>query len=124
VVINPPDGNMRAYLASLEALLGMDVAVLAPGHGYLIGDPHREMRRLIQHRLARESKVARALARLGPATLEDLLPDVYDDVPSRIHRVAARSLTAHLDKLVADGAVRMQAGRYTLVQSSAGRITP
>jgi glyoxylase-like metal-dependent hydrolase (beta-lactamase superfamily II)/8-oxo-dGTP pyrophosphatase MutT (NUDIX family) len=117
VVINPPDGNMRAYLASLEALLGMDIAVLAPGHGYLIGDPHREVRRLIQHRLAREKKVLRALAQLGPATVDDLLPAVYDDVPSRIHHVAARSLTAHLEKLTAEGGVRTDGPRYTLVQS-------
>ena len=45
-----------------------------------------------------------------------MLPLVYDDVPERIHRVAARSLTAHLDKLVADGAVRREEGGYTLVR--------
>jgi hypothetical protein len=42
---------------------------------------------------------------------------VYDDVPARIHRIAARSLTAHLDKLAADGAVRAAGERYTLVES-------
>ena len=57
VVIGPPDGSMQAYLDSLEALLGEDVAVFAPGHGYLIGEPHKEVRRLIAHRLAREAKV-------------------------------------------------------------------
>ena len=118
VVINPPDGDMRAYLASLERLLGEDVAIIAPGHGYLIGAPQREIRRLIAHRLNRERKVVAALERLQRASLEEMLPLVYDDVPERIHRVAARSLTAHLDKLVADGAVRTQAGGYTLVRSS------
>jgi glyoxylase-like metal-dependent hydrolase (beta-lactamase superfamily II)/8-oxo-dGTP pyrophosphatase MutT (NUDIX family) len=117
VVINPPDGDMRAYLASLEKLLQEEIAIIAPGHGYLIGAPHAEVRRLIAHRLGREQKVARALAQLGEASLEDLLPVVYDDVPARIHRVAARSLTAHLDKLVADGAVRTSGERYTLVES-------
>lgn len=117
VVINPPDGDMRAYLASLELLLAEDVAILAPGHGYLIGAPHREIRRLLAHRLAREKKVTLALARLGAVSLEDLLPAVYDDVPARMHRWAARSLTAHLDKLVAERAVRADGGRYTLVQS-------
>jgi glyoxylase-like metal-dependent hydrolase (beta-lactamase superfamily II)/8-oxo-dGTP pyrophosphatase MutT (NUDIX family) len=114
VVINPPDGDMRAYLASLERLLGEDLAVLAPGHGYLIGEPHREVRRLIAHRLAREAKVTGALARIGPASVEELLPLAYDDVPARLHQWAARSLTAHLEKLVAEGAVRAQAGRYVL----------
>jgi glyoxylase-like metal-dependent hydrolase (beta-lactamase superfamily II)/8-oxo-dGTP pyrophosphatase MutT (NUDIX family) len=117
VVINPPDGDMRAYLASLEKLLEEDFAIIAPGHGYLIGEPKKEVRRLIAHRLAREEKVVNALVKIGPASLEELLPLVYDDVPSRIHRVAARSLTAHLEKLAADGAVRASGERYALVKS-------
>jgi glyoxylase-like metal-dependent hydrolase (beta-lactamase superfamily II) len=117
VVINPPDGDMRAYLASLEKLLHEELAIIAPGHGYLVGAPHRELRRLIAHRLGRERKVLGALEELGEASLEELLPVVYDDVPARIHRVAARSLTAHLDKLAADGAVRASGERYTLVES-------
>jgi len=121
VVINPPDGDMRAYLASLERLLAEDVAILAPGHGYLIGDPHREIRRLIAHRLGREKKVVAGLERLREASLEELVPVVYDDVPPRIHGWAARSLTAHLDKLVAEGAVRASGGRYALVKSAGPR---
>src|SRR6185436_2163432 len=117
VVINPPDGDMRAYLRSLEKLLGEDLAIIAPGHGYLIGAPHNEVRRLIAHRLGRERKVVRALQQLGEASVDELLPVVYDDVPARIHRVAARSLTAHLDKLAAEGAVRASGERYTLVES-------
>jgi glyoxylase-like metal-dependent hydrolase (beta-lactamase superfamily II)/8-oxo-dGTP pyrophosphatase MutT (NUDIX family) len=117
VVINPPDGNMRAYLASLERLLAEDIAVIAPGHGYLIGAPHKELRRLIAHRMNRERKVLVALERLGRPSLEQMLPLVYDDVPERIHRVAARSLTAHLEKLVADGAVRAEGPNFRLVKS-------
>ncbi len=118
VVINPPDGDMRAYLASLERLLGEDLAIIAPGHGYLIGAPHKEIRRLIAHRLNRERKVVAALERLEHPSVEEMLPLVYDDVPERVHRVAARSLTAHLDKLVAEGAVRAEESRYTLVKSA------
>ena len=95
--------------------------IIAPGHGYLIGAPRKELRRLIAHRLAREQKVVKALVKIGPASVDELLPLVYDDVPVRIHRVAARSLTAHLEKLAADGALiatRGAAGeRYSLVKS-------
>jgi glyoxylase-like metal-dependent hydrolase (beta-lactamase superfamily II)/8-oxo-dGTP pyrophosphatase MutT (NUDIX family) len=118
VVINPPDGDMRAYLRSLERLLSEDIAVIAPGHGYLVGAPHHELRRLMAHRLGREAKVVRTLEKLGAATAEELLPLVYDDVPARIHRVAARSLAAHLDKLTADGTVRTAGERFRLVKSS------
>jgi len=116
VVINPPDGDMRHYLASLERLLTEDLAILAPGHGYLIGSPHQELRRLVAHRLAREKKVIGALERLRAASLEELVPLVYDDVPERNHKVAARSLTAHLEKLVAEERARADGGRYALVQ--------
>ncbi|MGH8688509.1 MAG: MBL fold metallo-hydrolase, partial [Burkholderiales bacterium] len=119
VVINPPDGNMREYLASLELLLGADTLILAPGHGYLIGEPQREARRLIRHRLAREQKVVGALARLGAPDVDALVRAVYDDVPERLHGVARRSLAAHLEKLAADGRARTQDGRWALVQSAA-----
>jgi glyoxylase-like metal-dependent hydrolase (beta-lactamase superfamily II)/8-oxo-dGTP pyrophosphatase MutT (NUDIX family) len=119
VVINPPDGDMRAYLASLERLLGEDILILAPGHGYLIGEPHREARRLIRHRLAREQKVVWALERMNAPNLEELVAEVYDDVSPRLHGVAQRSLRAHLEKLAAEGRVRMLDGRYALLQSAA-----
>lgn len=118
VVINPPDGDMREYLASLELLLAEDVLILAPGHGYLIGEPHGEARRLIRHRFAREQKVVSALARLAAPTIEELVREVYDDVPERLHGVAQRSLNAHLEKLAAEGRARATGGRWALVQSS------
>ena len=67
--------------------------------------------------MAREEKVVNALVKIGPATLDELLPLVYDDVPARIHKWAARSLTAHLDKLAAEGAVRASNERFSLVKS-------
>jgi glyoxylase-like metal-dependent hydrolase (beta-lactamase superfamily II)/8-oxo-dGTP pyrophosphatase MutT (NUDIX family) len=114
VVINPPDGDMRAYLASLEMLLAEDIAILAPGHGYLIGRPHREVSRLIAHRMAREAKVVAAMQKLGPAALDALVPEVYADVSPRLYPVAARSLSAHLDKLIAERRALLQDGRWRL----------
>jgi len=114
VVIWPPDGNMRAYLQSLRRLLSLQLSILAPGHGYLIGAPHAEAERLIQHRLAREVKVRDALlASGGNATLNALLPRVYNDIAPMLLPVAARSLQAHLDKLVEDGEVRRVGERYS-----------
>jgi glyoxylase-like metal-dependent hydrolase (beta-lactamase superfamily II) len=114
VVIAPPDGNMRAYLESLQRLRTLEINTLAPGHGYLIHAPHAEAERLIEHRLARESKVRQALLETGgSATLAALLPRVYNDVPQTLHPIAARSLQAHLEKLVEDGEVRCVGESYT-----------
>jgi glyoxylase-like metal-dependent hydrolase (beta-lactamase superfamily II)/8-oxo-dGTP pyrophosphatase MutT (NUDIX family) len=108
VVINPPDGDMAAYLAALEGLLALDLEWLAPGHGFLVDEPAAVLRALIAHRLRREAKVVAAVA-LGPATLPVLVGRAYDDVPAALHGVAARSLLAHLLKLQGDGAVRCDA---------------
>ncbi|MDP1902114.1 MAG: MBL fold metallo-hydrolase [Rubrivivax sp.] len=107
VVINPPDGDMAAYLAALEALLAEDLEWFAPGHGFLVARPHEVLRGLIAHRMKREAKVAAALRTAGPLQLDDLLPLVYDDVPVARHAVARRSLLAHLLKLQAEGAAAL-----------------
>ncbi len=104
VVINPPDGNMSAYIASLRMLQGKGIAWFAPGHGFLIGAPDDMIEVLVRHRFVRESMALRALKELSPATLEILTPVVYGDVPAFKHPWAARSLLAHLNKLKADGA--------------------
>ena len=103
VVINPPDGDMSAYLRSLHALLEEDLDGLAPGHGFLVDEPHAVLRALIRHRLRRESKVLAALRQAAPCPAETLLPLVYDDVPESLHALARRSLLAHLLKLRDDG---------------------
>jgi len=106
VVIIPPAGDMAHYIASLERMLGYELEHLAPGHGALIGDPRGEIEHLIAHRLKRERKVADALAANAPCALETLLPVVYDDVDPALHPMAAKSLLAHLLKLVTDGRAR------------------
>lgn len=115
VVINPPDGDMAAYLRALEALLGEDLEWLAPGHGFMVAEPHAVLRGLIEHRLRREAKVAAALRQAAASDLDELLPRVYDDVPAALHPVARRSLLAHLLKLQADGAARDDGGRWSAV---------
>ena len=112
VIINPPDGDMLAYLRSLDALLGQDIAIIAPGHGYLIGSPHREIRRLVAHRLWREARVVAALEGRDGATCDELVPQAYADAHPGLHGIAARSLLAHLRKLVAEGRATESGGRY------------
>ena len=118
VVISPPDGDMQAYLASLERLLAVDVAAIAPGHGHLIETPHEEVRRLVAHRLKREAKVAAALERRHAATLDELVPLAYDDVSERLYPVAKRSLHAHLIKLEREGRAAQTGEHWTSFTSA------
>lgn len=112
VVINPPDGHMGAYLESLEALRREPIEHIAPGHGFLLAQPEVVIDRIVSHRLAREGKVMAAMRRIGAADLDTLLPEVYDDVPTGMYTVAARSLLAHLIKLQEDGAARLHGNTW------------
>lgn len=112
VVISPPDGDMAAYLGSLERLILLPLAALAPGHGHIIEAPYEEVCSVIAHRLKRERTVLDAFNRKDPATLDELLPLVYDDVSQRLHPVARRSLHAHLIKLAREERVAETGGLW------------
>lgn len=125
VVINPPDGDMRAYIASLRTLATtLELDWLAPGHGFLMPRPRQAMEAIVAHRLKREAKVVDALRRLGPATVDTLLTSVYDDVPPRLHPVALRSLNAHLFKLRDDAAAVERDALWALAGLSAPAEAP
>jgi glyoxylase-like metal-dependent hydrolase (beta-lactamase superfamily II)/8-oxo-dGTP pyrophosphatase MutT (NUDIX family) len=112
VVINPPDGQMATYMASLERLLTLDLEWLAPGHGFLMAHPHTEVQRLLAHRRQREAKVFAALRAAGVVRAEELVSAVYGDVPVARHGIAARSLQAHLIKLEAENRVELLGERW------------
>lgn len=106
VVISPPDGDMGAYLASLDKLQATrpPLQSIAPAHGHLLRDPDAIIDGFRAHRLDREALVAEALhAHPDGATVDDLVAVVYADVPEAMYPVARRSLWAHLRKLVDDG---------------------
>jgi glyoxylase-like metal-dependent hydrolase (beta-lactamase superfamily II) len=113
VVILPPDGSMRLYVESLRRLRALPLEALVPGHGAVMPDALGEIDRVIAHRLKREAKVVAALRRQGPsATLESLVPDVYDDTPVALHGLARYSLLAHLQKLEEEGRVTQDGERW------------
>lgn len=115
VVIAPPDGDMSAYLDSLEGLKALRLQRLLPGHGDYIEEPFAAIDGLIAHRLKREAKVLAALSSES-RPLTALLPHVYDDVPEALHGAAALSLRAHLEKLVRDGVAKQQGDSFSLIQ--------
>jgi glyoxylase-like metal-dependent hydrolase (beta-lactamase superfamily II) len=111
VIIDPPEGDMGAYVASLERLLGEPVRTIFPAHGSPQGGASRRIRGLIAHRLERERKVRAALDRT-PRTPSELVPAVYDDTKRELWGFAERSLLAHLLKLGAEGAAVREGERW------------
>ncbi len=116
-VIHPPDGNMSDYLQSLERLLGFDISLILPGHGPLVGKPEAKIREYIKHRMARERQVLDAL-RTGSQTIGDITQLIYKDVSAALQRVAEFSVQAHLEKLMREGRVKREGGRYLLLADS------
>lgn len=112
IVIDPPEGHLRTYLASLERMrvrLGVAPCGMAfPAHGPPAPDGAALLRGFLAHRRAREERLLAALAR-GLAHESELVPFVYDDVDPSMHALAARSLCAGLEKLREDGLVEASA---------------
>jgi glyoxylase-like metal-dependent hydrolase (beta-lactamase superfamily II) len=115
-VIRPPDGNMTDYLQTLERLLEFNISLILPGHGPLIGKPEAKIKEYIEHRRLREKQVLDAL-RKGPSTVGDITEMIYVDVSPALQRVAEFSVQAHLEKLIKEGRVKAEGGRYLLFQN-------
>jgi len=102
-IVSPPDGNMDDYLLSLDRLADTcrraGIEYILPAHGYVLGDAVGAIGRLKTHRLAREAKVAAAMLALPDGSTEDWVRHAYSDVPPAVWPIAARSLTAHVDRL-------------------------
>ena len=114
ILIAPGDGDMRVYLEQLARLESLGARVALPAHGDPIDAPAALFRRYIQHRTMREEKIVAAL-RAGPRTAADALPDAYADTPAHLWPIAALSLAAHLEKLVAEGRVGLSENVYRLL---------
>lgn len=108
VVIAPPDGDMAAYISSLEKVRDLGATALAPAHGPVLTDPAPYLDDYLSHRLDRERQVVEALAAAGPAgaDTEALVEAIYVDVHELLHPVARFSVWAHLRKLAAEGRAR------------------
>jgi glyoxylase-like metal-dependent hydrolase (beta-lactamase superfamily II) len=115
VVIAPPDGDMLAYINSLELLKGYVFEKIGPGHGEFMDNPFQVIDWIINHRMQRERKVLEKMKSSGVFKIEELLPLVYDDVDRRLFPLAIRSLEAHLRKLEKEGIVNKDQENWTLV---------
>ncbi|MEM9520862.1 MAG: MBL fold metallo-hydrolase [Actinomycetota bacterium] len=104
-IIPPPDGDIGAYLESLQLLLDRpDDRILYPTHGAPVTDPHPFVRALFDHRLMREQAIIGQLT-AGPRSAREIVAVLYAGVRKELHKPAARSVLAHLRKLHDEGRV-------------------
>ncbi len=104
-VVNPPDGEMTAYLESLDVLTAACIEhrihFILPAHGYVIGEAATAIAQLKTHRLKREAKILKVMQADPNGSMDDWVQLAYDDVPTRLWPVAKRSMLAHVQRLQA-----------------------
>jgi glyoxylase-like metal-dependent hydrolase (beta-lactamase superfamily II) len=110
-VVSPPDGDMAAYMVSLDRLRRRPEALYIPAHGPEIADGPGFTRALLGHRRQREAGILRRLE-TGPATVADLVAQLYRTLDPRLIGAAGRSVLAHLIKLEAEGKVASDGALY------------
>jgi len=103
-VIAPPDGDMAAYMNSLDKLLPRRDAVYWPTHGPAITEPKEHIRAFIAHRREREAGIVDCL-RGGVGRVDAMVERLYRGLDPSLRRAAGRSVLAHLIDLMGRGAV-------------------
>lgn len=111
VIVDPPEGDMAAYVKSLERLAKEPVETIFPGHGSPQGAALRRIKALIKHRREREQRVIAALEE-DPRPLAELVERAYADTPPELWRYAERSMLAHLIDLEAHGKAVREGERW------------
>lgn len=113
VLIDPEEGSVRDYLATLERYRALPhLVALFGGHGPAVGSPRAKIEEYVAHRLKREREILAAV-RAGAGSPAEVVAVAYTDVHPKMHALAERAVTAHLSKLEEDGLVRRgESGRF------------
>jgi len=98
-IVAPPDGDMAAYMQSLDRLAQLGASRLWPGHGDAVTDPAARIRGLADHRRARARAILAAL-HAGPATARDLAQAIYTETPPTLLGAASLNVFAHLIEMI------------------------
>jgi glyoxylase-like metal-dependent hydrolase (beta-lactamase superfamily II) len=112
--VNPPEGDMAAYFASLHRMLGRADRLYLPGHGPAVHDPADYGQFLLAHRTKRENAIVAQLS-AQPRDTPELVDLIYTGLAPHLHKAAQRNVTAHLLKLAGEGRAGMSAGGWILI---------
>ena len=113
-VVAPPDGDMAAYMASLNRLYNRSDRVYYPAHGAQVDKPQQLVRGMIGHRRQRERQILKLMTE-GVAEIEAMVPRMYKGVDQRLWPAAGRSVLAHLIELEQRGRVARRLEHWTIL---------
>lgn len=98
-----PEGDLGAYLGSLERLRRLRPRIIHPAHGPDIRKPLAVIDRYVEHRAERQRQVLAALE-AGATDLGALVDAVYGDaLPPGFRQIAGDAVRAYVEHLIAQG---------------------
>jgi len=112
-VVSPPDGDMSAYMASLQKLYDREDRIYYPAHGPAVEKPRQLVRGMLGHRRQREAQILRLLGE-GPQTIPAMVAVMYKGLDPRLTGAAGRSVLAHLLDLQNQQRVRVESETWNL----------
>jgi len=112
-VVSPPDGDMAAYMASLQKLHDRDDRLYLPAHGPAVDKPRQLVRGMMGHRRSREKQILRQIEE-GRTRIAQMVPVMYKGVDERLWPAAGRSVHAHLIDLAGRGLVAQRGEDWNL----------
>ncbi|WEK00368.1 MAG: MBL fold metallo-hydrolase [Candidatus Sphingomonas phytovorans] len=112
-IVSPPDGDMAAYMASLDKLMHRDDRIYYPAHGDPVENPRRLVRGMIGHRKQREGQILRLL-RTQPQAITAMVERMYVGIDPRLFPAAERSVLAHLIDLRDRGLVSLRGDAWEM----------
>jgi glyoxylase-like metal-dependent hydrolase (beta-lactamase superfamily II) len=111
-VVVPPDGDMAAYMASLDKLRQRGECTYYPAHGEPVTNPQQYVRHLLGHRMQRERQILK-LVRETPRAVPDIVANAYPGLDPRLVTAAGGSVLAHLLDLQRRGLVESRGDEWT-----------
>jgi len=111
-VVVPPDGDMAAYMASLDKLRQRGDRVYYPAHGPPVTNPRQYVRGLIGHRMQREKQILRLVGD-KPRGIPEIVARAYPGLDPRLVTAAGGSVLAHLVDLAKRGLVQQDGETWT-----------
>jgi glyoxylase-like metal-dependent hydrolase (beta-lactamase superfamily II) len=110
-VVFPPDGDMAAYMRSLDKLRQRDDRIYYPAHGPAVTNPQQYVRHLVGHRMQREKQILGLVAE-HPRPIPDIVAQAYPGLDPRLTVAAGGSVLAHLLDLERRGLVESQGDEW------------
>ena len=115
-VVVPPDGDMAAYMASLDKLRQRGDRIYFPAHGPPVTNPQQYVRHLVGHRMQRERQILKLVSE-RPREIPNIVANAYPGLDPRLAAAAGGSVYAHLLDLERRGLVVQNEEQWTGTES-------